>query len=93
MKKYLTLLCCLLITSCVYTPHLITVYDQECRIKMNHMELKSHEVISLNQCSNEECIAGVLGASVISAGSAIISGSIVVSANLVYWFEKQAKCH
>jgi hypothetical protein len=28
----------------------------------------------------------------VSAASAIVSGSIVVAGNLVYWFEKQGQC-
>ena len=40
-------------------------------------------------CQNEECIVALL---VPSVASAVVSGSIVIVGNVVYWLEKQGKC-
>lgn len=93
MKNILVLGIVLLVSSCVYTPKRVSVYDEECHIMVKHMELEPTQVISLTGCKNEQCYANILGAGAISAGSVIISGSIVITANLVYWFEKQSQCH
>jgi hypothetical protein len=40
-------------------------------------------------CHDEECLAAAL---VVSAGSAVISGSIVLTGNTVHWLEYQGTC-
>jgi hypothetical protein len=83
----------ILISGCIYTPKLVTVYDEECDIEIKHMELEENQLEALTSCTNEDCFAAILGVGVFSAGSEIISGSIVVTANIVYWLEKQSRCH
>jgi hypothetical protein len=40
-------------------------------------------------CDDKGCLGGVL---VLSAGSALISGSIVLTGNTVHWLEYQGTC-
>ena len=81
------------ITGCIYTPRLITVYDDKCKIEVKHMVLDANHIQILSGCTDEDCIIGsILVAGVLSAGSAVISGSIVVTSNIVYWLEKPNQC-
>ena len=82
----------LFLIGCVFTPRLITVYDEKCKIEVKHMVLEASEIQILSGCTNEHCIHTILAAGVISAGSAIISGSIVITSNIVYWLEKPKQC-
>ena len=93
MKNILFLSIVLLVSSCVYTPKEVVVYDEKCDIVVKHLMLEPKQVISLTNCENEQCYASILGTGIVSAGSIIISGSIVVTANVAYWFEKQAQCY
>jgi hypothetical protein len=45
--------------------------------------------VFIQGCSNEACITAALA---VFAGSAIISGSIVLTANTVHWLEYQGTC-
>ena len=53
------------------------VYDQDCHIEARHMTMQPVQL-------------GALGA--VAAASAVVSGSIVITGNAVYWFEKQGRC-
>ena len=92
MKTILSLIIALIVSGCIYTPKKVIIYDEMCDIEVKHMKLESNQIKSLTACENENCYASILGAGVLSAGSVIISGSIVVTANVVYWFEKQVQC-
>ena len=37
-------------------------------------------------------LPGMVSAGATAAASAIVSGSIVIVGNVVYWFEKQGRC-
>lgn len=93
MKLVFFLVFSVIISGCIYTPKKVTIYDEKCDITVKHMKLESKQIESLTACENENCYASVLGAGVLSAGSVIISGSIVITSNIAYWFEKQAQCH
>lgn len=43
-------------------------------------------------CSSKDCIGQAIGTSVILATTAVVSGSIVVAGNVVYWLEKKRNC-
>jgi len=50
--------------------------------------------IAENGCiNNRDCVVGALaGVIVVTAGSAIISGSIVITGNTLHWLEYQGTC-
>ncbi len=56
--------------------------------------IEIHGNIADNGCiNNRDCAVGVLaGVIVVTAGSAIISGSIVVTGNTLHWLEYQGTC-
>jgi hypothetical protein len=71
----------MLMTGCVYLPHTTAAYDKDCGAETKSMTLEAHQVASLGQCSNEGCVA-----------TAVVSGSVVVAGNVVYWVEEKRQC-
>lgn len=74
--------------ACVYAPKTVHVYDRHCQIVARHMVLEQVQVMSLHHCKGDNCI-GYLGA---AAASAVVSGTVVVAGNVVYWFERIGQC-
>jgi len=81
-----------LLAGCVYVPRTIQVYDAQCGVMANHMELEGGQVAAIQHCENQGCVALVVGASVVTAATIVISGTIVVAGNVAYWFERKAHC-
>lgn len=81
-----------LLEACVYVPRSTQVFDSECQVVANHMELQEVQIAAIHQCRNQECIALILVASAVTAASVIVSGSIVVAGNIAYWFERKSHC-
>ncbi len=82
----------LMASACIVVPRTETSYDPDCRITTHRMMLDTVQVGRINNCSyKQDCVAIVLGLGV-TAASAIVSGSIAVVGNAVYWAERQAGC-
>ncbi len=81
-----------LLQACVYVPRTTEVYDANCRIISRHMELQPVQIVAIHGCGGDGCVAILAAATATAATSAVISGSIVVVGNVVYWFEKQGQC-
>lgn len=81
----------LLASACVVVPVTVEGYDPDCRLVTHHMELKMTQVHSMIECSGSKCNQ-LLAAFGVTAASAIVSGSIVVVGNVVYWAEERAGC-
>jgi len=84
----------LLASGCVFYPKTVESYDPVCEIRTRQMVLKSEVVDGLCSASSHQdaaaaCLVAVVG---VTAGSAVISGSIVAVGNTVYWLEKRGKC-
>ena len=82
----------LLLQACVMVPRTVERYDAECRTQARHMVLDAVQVGSIGSCSNQGCAAIATVAGITAAASAVVSGSIVVVGNVVYWLEKQGRC-
>lgn len=80
------------LAACVYAPRTVTVYDPDCRIETRHMVLDSEQVATIAHCRNEGCLALLAAMGAVSAATAVVSGSVVVVGNVVYWFEKRTQC-
>lgn len=83
----------LLLSACVYVPKTTAVYDSDCRIASRQMSMEPVQIASLMGCQNQGCAVFLVAAGATAAASAVISGSIVIAGNAVYWFEKQGRCH
>jgi len=58
------------------------------------MVLAVKDTHSYKSCvKNDACIAELAGDIVILTTSTVISGSIVVAGNVVYWLEKERNCN
>jgi hypothetical protein len=83
-----------LASGCVFYPKTVEYYDAACEIRARQMVLKSEAMErpcdwTRSQDDARACFAMHLGYSV---ASAIVSGSIVVAGNTIYWLEKHGKC-
>jgi hypothetical protein len=80
------------VAGCVYLPHTTNVYAAGCEIDAKKMTLEAHQIASLGHCVNEGCAALLVVAGIVGAATAVVSGSIVVAGNVVYWLEKKGQC-
>jgi len=58
-----------------------------CRTYTKSMSLKEHPMSG--NCTDNSCLGGAI---VVTAGSLLISGSIVLAGNTVHWLEYQGAC-
>jgi hypothetical protein len=93
LRKSLVLLFAGSLTGCMVTTQVVQHYDDECHIVTKHVELNEPEFAGIGYCRNTaNCIANLVGQGFMSAASVVISGSVVVVGNAVYWLEKQGQC-
>ena len=82
----------LLLYSCVIVPRTTEIYNTDCKYIAKQSELKPVYVAALGGCKDEQCAGLLVFAGAATALSAIISGSIVMVENIVYWLEKPEDC-
>lgn len=92
MKRLLAAGACLLLAACVLVPHTVHGWDPECRVEVRHMELQPVQIASIQHCANDGCLVLLAAAGATAAASAVISGSISIVGNVVYWLERQGSC-
>jgi hypothetical protein len=80
------------LSGCIYTPRTTQTFDEECQTQAHHMSLEREEQVKLMGCTQQGCAALLVAAGLVTVASAVVSGSIVVVGNVVYWFEKQGRC-
>lgn len=81
-----------LLAGCVYLPNTTTTYDDICQTHKRHMRLEVQQVGTLMGCQGDACVAALVAFGAVSAATAIVSGSIVMVGNVVYWLEEQGRC-
>jgi hypothetical protein len=82
------------LSACVFVP-VVNENDPEsanCQTFTKSMFLSSIQLQGTGRCQNQNCAALLASAAVVSAGSAIISGSIVLTDNTLHWLEYQGTC-
>lgn len=82
----------LCLSACVMVPRTTEVYDAECQVMARQMDLQPVQVAAIRGCSNRECGVLLAAAGATAVASTVVSGSIVIVGNVVYWFEKQGRC-
>ncbi len=90
--RYTTLAALALLEGCIVVPNTTTSYDQDCQLIVKHVELRPVQVAELGGCIDAECGALLAIVGVAAVGSAVISGSISIIGNAVYWIERQGQC-
>jgi hypothetical protein len=97
-KRAVVLSIALVISACIYVP-VVDEHDTDsasCKTYTKSMTLETIELqgnIAQPGCRTGDCAAAALaGVVVVTAGSAIISGSIVLTGNTIHWLEYQGTC-
>ena len=83
------------IGGCVYTPSVVTRYDEQCDIELKKMELTEKQLSLLedSHCTHAVDCTAVVAVQVLAAPvSAVVSGSIVLVGNTIFWMQKQGQC-
>ncbi len=82
----------LVLNGCVFVPKTVDLYDSRCQTAWKQMELEPVQLAVIGPCSNGNCAAELAVVGAVAAASAVVSGSIVIVGNVVYWMEKQGRC-
>ena len=82
-----------LLTACVFVPRTVHVYDEDCQISYRQMVMSVEQIGGIGRCHNESCAAALVALGAVATVSAVVSGSVVIVGNVVYWFEKRNQCH
>lgn len=90
--RRLALLLCLTLSACVYVPRTKIADDPECQGVQKSMVLEEQQVTVMQGCTNNSCLTVLAGAGLVTAASVVVSGSIAVVGNVVYWVERESKC-
>jgi hypothetical protein len=78
---------------CIVVPQTREVYDPECRILTRQMTLEAAYLGGFQPAPGEGCLAMLTAAGAVTAATAVVSGSIALVGNVVYWFERQGRCN
>ena len=89
----------LLISGCVVKPEMVKDYDPQCNIVKKKIKLSVKQISTFEAfaCSgNHDCkaefVAQVGGAVLLLPISAIVSGSIALVGNTLFWLQEQKDC-
>ncbi len=92
IKALIALVAATWLQACVVVPRTDSVYDQDCQMQRRQMTLEVQQIGAFGGCVNEGCTALLVATGVVAAASAVVSGSIAVVGNVVYWIERQGQC-
>ncbi len=88
-----SLLCAaLLLQACVFVPRTVEIYDKGCQVSSRQMYVEPILIGDFVDCFDESCAQFLVALGAVAASSVVVSGSIVIVGNAVYWFEKQGRC-
>jgi len=85
----------LLASGCVVVPVNRESWDDDCKVATHRMELTTVQLRQVAGCTGRTQFFGpfcVLGAVGLATVSTVVSGSVVVVGNVVYWSERKAAC-
>ena len=82
----------LLLAGCIVVPRSTQVYDPQCRAYVKQVVLEAEVIGAIGHCSNDGCAVMLASMGIVSAASAVVSGSVAVIGNIVYWAERQGRC-
>lgn len=82
----------LALQGCIFVPRTTAVYDSACHIEAKQMTLEQAQIGSFGSCQGKGCAELLFAMGAVAAASAVVSGTIVITGNIVYWFEKEGRC-
>jgi len=98
LSKAVIIFSSVLLCACVVTPKKVATYDEKCKVAMQKIELtvEQTEIFNDMHCSNDDCeldfVGDIASAVFTTSVSAIVSGSIALVGNTIYWLELQGEC-
>jgi len=93
LRKFATIIgTALPISGCIYYPKRVEVYDSDCNIKTRKLALGVIASNSVPNCSGGNAGACLAAIAAVGPVTAVVSGSIVVIGNTLYWMEKEGRC-
>jgi len=81
-----------LLAGCVVVPVTRDVYDPDCRLHRREVQLEAAVLGQFHSCAGQECSALLVTLGVVSAATLVVSGSLAVVGNVVYWMEHEVNC-
>lgn len=94
MRYLLACLASALTAGCIFTTEVVTRYDAACQIEVRQMVLTSQpfDFVLPHPCHDELCLYVLAGEALLVPVSAVISGSVLLIGNTVFWMEKHGRC-
>lgn len=82
------------VSGCMVVPRTVSSYNADCQMVERRMTLETQQVGALASChNNAECASLLAVYGLVAATSAVVSGSVAVAGNVVYWVERQGQCN
>jgi hypothetical protein len=82
----------LLLGGCIVVPRATEVYDPQCRTLVRQVVLETAVIGTIAHCHNDGCAVMLASLGIVSAASAVVSGSVAFIGNIVYWAERRGQC-
>ncbi len=92
LRSLAALLAVSALAACIVVPRTADVYDPQCRTYVKQVVLEAEAIGSIGGCYNDGCALLLASMGIISAASAVISGSVAIVGNIVYWAERKGRC-
>lgn len=80
------------LAGCIVVPQKQWVYDPECKTHTHQVTLEAAYLGGFHSCAGDGCVAMLAAMGVVTAASVVVSGSIALVGNVVYWMERQGRC-
>jgi hypothetical protein len=84
--------------ACVVVPKKVASYDKKCMVSTQKVELTMEQAQTFSDidCINNDCkmefVGAIASSALVTTTSAIVSGSIALVGNTLYWLENQGEC-
>jgi hypothetical protein len=91
-RRLATVLTAGALSACIVVPQARDVYDLECRTTTRQVTLETAYIGGFHHCAGDGCVAMLAAAGFVTAASVVVSGSIAVVGNAVYWLERRGRC-
>lgn len=80
------------LSACIVVPQTTRVYDPACGVATKQIVLDVAVLPGFYSCRGAECPALMVAVGVVTAASAVVSGSVAVIGNVLYWAERRGQC-
>ncbi len=92
LSTHAALATALLAAGCIVVPQTQAVYDPDCKVMTHQVTLETTVLGGFTRCYGDGCAAMLATLGFVTAASVVVSGSIAVVGNAVYWIERQGNC-